>query len=136
MTALTQNQSTPLRAGEIVNARIGASTTIYQGALLEIAATGYCSGATKGAGKTYWGIALEPAATGAGETATITAHHRACAHFKGDATLDTDAEKLAALGDKAYVVDDQTVSLTAAGASAAGVIVDYDDGGVWVTLDT
>ena len=33
---------------------------------------------------------------------------------------------------KAYILDDQTVTKTAAGATAAGVIVAVDSEGVWV----
>ena len=134
MTALTAPRIAPERPGRIVQGRVGASTTIHQGALLEIAATGHVAPATKAQNKTYWGIALESAKTVAGETATIDVRHGATIHFAGDATLDTAAEKLATLGDSAYVADDQTVSTTATGSTACGVIVDYDDDGVWVAL--
>ena len=136
MTALAAPRATPTRDGRIIQARVTASTTIHQGALLEIAAAGYVSPATKGANKTYWGIARESAKTAAGESAVIEAEHGITAHFAGDASLDTAAERLAALGDAAYVIDDQTVSTTSAAATSCGTIVDYDDDGVWVRLDT
>lgn len=135
MAALTADKSTALRDGRIIRGRVGASTTIFKGALLEIAAGGTVSPATKAANKTYWGIAREAIATGAGETGVIEAEHGATVHFAGNATLDTGAEKLAALGDKAYVLDDQTVTTASDAATACGVIVDYDEDGVWVRLD-
>lgn len=136
MTALAAARGTPTRDGRIVQARVTASTTIHQGGLLEIAASGYVAPATKAASKVYWGIARDSIKTAAGESGTIEAEHGATAHFKGSADLDTAAEKLAALGDSAYVEDDQTVGTTATGATKCGVIVDYDDDGVWVRLDT
>lgn len=134
MTALAANKATATRSGRIARVAVAASQTIYQGALLEIT-TGKVSPASKAANKTYWGIAQQYAKTGASDTAVIETELGATAHFAGDGTLDTAAEKLAAVGGKAYVVDDQTVTTTAAGATACGVIVDYDDDGVWVKLD-
>lgn len=133
MAALTAERATPIREGKVVRAHVGASTTIYEGGLLEILAAGVTIPARAGASRTYWGIALESITTPAGGSGTIETLHGATAHFKGDATLDTAAEKLAAIGNKAYVVDDQTVT-TSSGDSSCGTIVDYDDDGVWVRL--
>ncbi len=132
MTALTRDRSTPIREGRIVRARVGASTTIYKGALLEITPAGTCIPASAGSGRIYWGIALESITTAAGGSGEIDALHGATAHFLTDATLDTEAEKLAALGDPAHVLDDQTVG--AGGGGSGGTIVDYDSAGVWVRL--
>ena len=57
MTALAANRIAPTRPGRRVKARVTASATIYVGALLEIAASGYVTPATKAANKKYWGIA-------------------------------------------------------------------------------
>ena len=133
MTALAAGKATAIREGAIATVRLAPNTTIYQGALLQIA-NGLVSPATKGGNLRYWGIALDAGVSGAADDVRIETRLGVTAHLATDATLDTDAEKRAALGAAAYVVDDQTVSTTAAGSTSAGVIVDFDDDGVWVRL--
>ena len=129
MAALTVDRATPIRDGEIVIAPVAATARIYQGALVEIDATGHVSPATKAADKTYFGIALSPADNtgGAAGAIEVALRRKVTAHF----AIDTTAVR----GKDAYVVDDQTVTDVATGASKCGVIVDTDDDGAWVDLD-
>ena len=134
MAALTKERATPVRDGRVIRGHVGASTTIHAGGVIELAATGQVSAASAGGSKTYWGLALESVKTGVGETATIEIQHGAVVHMLTDASLDTDAEKLAAIGGEVHLVDDQTVSTVSGGRSACGRVVDFDDDGVWVKL--
>ena len=134
MAALTAARAAPVREGRVLRGHVGASTTIHAGGILEISAAGQVSAATEGANKTYWGLALESIATGAGETGTIEIQHGAVVHMFTDASLDTAAEKLAAIGDEVAIIDDQTVTAATGGKSACGRLVDFDDDGVWIKL--
>ena len=108
------------------------STTIYQGALVALDASGYAVPGSKAATLTAAGRAEETVAnTGAdGEVSIRVA--------RGVFVFDnaTDAGKLTAAHvlKPCYIADDQTVTATADGASVAGLVIRVDDSGVAVEI--
>ena len=129
MTALSDNAGRPYREGiDVADVPLQASTTVYQGSLLEIDGNGRVKPATKAQNKTYFGVARGYAKNGttAGEE-KIDVRRKGAFHFAKSGT--------AVVGKKAYVVDDNTVTDVAAGATAVGLIIDADADGVWVELD-
>jgi len=129
MTALTDNRDTARRDGRFLIAPVGASQKIYAGALVEVDSSGNVGPAKKGSGKTYLGVAQEPADnTGGSAGALVVTIHRGTAfHFAKSGT--------AVRGKDAYALDDQTVTDVSTGASKVGRILDTDDDGVWVLVD-
>ena len=111
---------------------VKGSTTIYQGALVALDASGYAVPGSKAATLTAAGRAEETVAnTGAdGEVSIRVA--------RGVFVFDnaTDAGKLPAAHvlKPCYIADDQTVTATADGASVAGLVIRVDDSGVAVEI--
>ena len=111
---------------------VKGSTTIYQGALVALDASGYAVPGSKAATLTAAGRAEETVAnTGAdGEVSIRVA--------RGVFVFDnaTDAGKLTAAHvlKPCYIADDQTVTATADGASVAGLVIRVDDSGVAVEM--
>ena len=111
---------------------VKGSTTIYQGALVALDASGYAVPGSKAATLTAAGRAEETVAnTGAdGEVSIRVA--------RGVFVFDnaTDAGKLTAAHvlKPCYIADDQTVTATADGASVAGLVIRVDDAGVAVEI--
>lgn len=111
---------------------VKGSTTIYQGALVALDASGYAVPGSKAATLTAAGRAEETVAnTGAdGEVSIRVA--------RGVFVFDnaTDAGKLTAAHvlKPCYIADDQTVTATAEGASVAGLVIRVDDSGVAVEI--
>lgn len=131
MSALSADVSRPVREGAVIaGVPLQAGAKVRQGSLLEIDAAGRVAPAVKGAGKTYFGVALGPADNtgGAAGALKVDVLRRATVHFS-----KTGA---AVRGKKAYAADDDTVTDAPAGASACGRIVDADDDGVWVELES
>ena len=131
MTALSADVSRPVREGSVVaGAPLRAGAKVRQGSLLEIDGAGRVAPATKGGNKTYFGVALEPADNtgGAAGAKKVDVLRRAVVHMAKTGT--------AVRGKKAYAADDDTVTDAPGGASSCGRIVDVDDDGVWVELDS
>lgn len=111
---------------------VKGSTTIYQGALVALDASGYAVPGSKAATLTAAGRAEETVAnTGAdGEVSIRVA--------RGVFVFDnaTDAGKLTAAHvlKPCYIADDQTVTATDDGASVAGLVIRVDDSGVAVEI--
>ena len=129
MTALADNAGRPYRDGiYVADVPLQASTTVYQGSLVEIDAAGRVAPAAKAEGKTYFGVAFGYAKNGstAGEE-RVDVRRKGAFYFTKTGT--------AVVGKKAYVADDNTVTDVAAGATACGRIIDADADGVWVELD-
>lgn len=111
---------------------VKGSTTIYQGALVALDASGYAVPGSKAATLTAAGRAEETVAnTGAdGEVSIRVA--------RGVFVFDnaTDAGKLTAAHvlKPCYIADDQTVTATADGASVAGLVIRVDDSGIAVEI--
>lgn len=131
MTALSADVSRPVREGAVVaGVPLQAGAKVRQGGLLEIDGAGRVAPAAKGANKTYFGVALGPADNtgGAAGAEKVDVLRRAVVRMAKTGT--------AARGKKAYAADDDTVTDAPAGASSCGRIVDVDDDGVWVELDS
>lgn len=129
MTALTQNEGRIRSDGDLVgDVPVAAGAHIRQGSLLEISATGYVSPATKGAGKTYYGVSQDEADNRSGADGALKVTTRLAGMFRFDKT------GTAVRGKTAYVADDNTVTDVAAGASACGRIHGERDGQVQVYL--
>lgn len=131
MTALAADVDRPVREGLVVaGVPLQAGVRVRQGSLLEIDAAGRVRPAAKGQGKTYFGVALGPADNtgGAAGALSVDVRRRATVHMAKTGT--------AVRGKKAYAADDNTVTDASAGATACGRIVDADDDGVWVELDS
>ena len=131
MSALSRDVSRPVRAGAIVaHVPVQAAAHVRMGSLLQIDGSGNVKPATKGASLTYYGVAESPADNTGGAAGAISVESvriSGCAHFAKSGT--------AVRGKKAYVVDDNTVTDVATGATACGRIVDSDGDGVWVELE-
>ncbi len=127
MTALTRNISRDWRTGEVVTVPVAASAHVRQGSLLEIDG-GHVKPAVKAANMVIFGVAIESADNSSGSAGDlkVAVRRRGAFRFEKDAT--------AARGKEAYVVDDNTVTDKAAGASKCGVIIDKDGDGVWVDI--
>jgi hypothetical protein len=133
MTALAKDRSTPARDGRDFAIPAAASKTFYAGAILCVStATGYGTpGATattlRGLGRVKAQV-TSPASDGA----VSVEYERGCFRYANSASGDLITR--ADIGATAYVVDDQTVAKTNGTntRSAAGVIRDVDDLGVWI----
>ena len=128
MTALNKDISREYRAGDLVIVGLEKAAVVRQGSLLQIAADGFVKAAVKAANATYFGVSEEGKTGGAADgDVTVQVRRKGAFYFARSGT--------AARGKKAYVLDDNTVTDVAAGASACGLIIDTDDDGVWVELD-
>lgn len=129
MASQTRNEDRPHRDGAIVGAvPAQANVHIYQGALVEIDGNGRVKPAAAGGDKAYFGIALDECDNNPGTAGqrSVDVRRRGAVRMQKSGT--------AVVGKRAYVVDDQTVTDDDAGRSAAGIIIDADDDGVWVEL--
>lgn len=127
MTALTADRSTPFRAGAQVSDPLAVGATIYAGAMYALDASGNAVPATS-AGKAVRAVAQERVVQANGDTAV--------SGLKGSWRFGNSAAGAALtradIGAVAYVADDQTVAKT--GTAVAGVVLDIEDGDVWVDI--
>lgn len=136
MTALAQNRSTAMKAGEQYSLGVGAAQKIFQGAIVCRNATGK---AVKGSVATTLvslgrAEALADNSAGADDAIQVT-YRSGCFKYANSAAGDliTTAE----IGTDCFIVDDQTVAKTNGGAtrSIAGKVDSIDsDGSVWVWI--
>jgi hypothetical protein len=129
MTALTADRNTPRREGLSFQDPIAAGAAIFAGAMYALDATGNAVTATA-AGPAVRAVAQTAAIAANGDT--VVEGRRGVFRFEND----TGAGQLtrAAIGAKAFVLDDGTVS--SAGTAVAGIVLDVDDVGVWVEIGT
>lgn len=135
MAALTTERST----NEIANGArsivlpVKGSTTIYQGAIVAVDASGYAIPGKKATGLKAAGRAEETVVnTGADGALTIRVT-RGVFVYSNTATAANKITGADILGP-CYIEDDQTVTKLAAGASIAGTVVRVDDEGVAVEM--
>jgi hypothetical protein len=132
MTALTAERDTKQRSGAVYTRGIAANAVIFKGALVALNATGFLVPGSASTTLKSDGVAQ----------ATITG-----TAVNGEATVDVergvfrfnnsaagDAITRADIGNDCFIVDDDQVAKTNAGAtrSVAGRIEDVDAQGVWV----
>ena len=111
---------------------VKGSTTIYQGALVALDASGYAVPGSKAATLTAAGRAEETVAnTGADGEVSIRV---ARGVFVFDNAPDAGKLTAAHVLKPCYIADDQTVTATADGASVAGLVIRVDDSGVAVEI--
>ena len=132
MAALAKDRNTPSRKGNLISVPVKAATKIYAGSLVAKAAGGYAAPAAKAENLVVLGCAEVSVDNTDGADGDVHVEVRRGVFRWGNSA---GAGKIAAteIGEKkAYIVDDQTVIKTAAGSTAAGVIVGVDAEGVWV----
>jgi hypothetical protein len=131
MTALSRDRNTPSRDAVDFVFPAGAGVWIHAGALVAINATGYAVPGTTGTGLQGVGVAQASADNRTGADGDITIKvRRGC--FRLGNSAGTGAVERAHVADACYIVDDQTVTITATGKSPAGIVRDVDANGVWV----
>ncbi len=134
MTAATQDRDTKKRHGDFLALPVEASTTIYAGTLLCINSNGNAVGGSAAAGLLCVGRAEEQVINMGAAAAQYIRGARGIFLWNNSSSSDQIAETN--IGQKCYVVDNQTVALTdgAGTRSVAGVIYDLDaaTGMVWV----
>ena len=135
MAALQTDRNTQMRDGELISAPVKSGVKIYAGAIV-VAEDGYAAPGKKAENLVYLGRAEEQVdntATDAkdGDRSVLLRRGRA---FKWTNSTGNGAVGQAEFGKKVYIVDDQTVTKTAAGASDTGaaVVVGIESDGVWI----
>lgn len=130
MAALTGNrlvktkQMDPVQGGIVLNYAVVASDIIYQGALLEVAASGYVQPAGVGSGLQFAGLALEKADNSSGSAGDVTCKTLVGGFIEHDVASTT----IANIGDPVYASDDQTLTLVSTGNALVGWIVQFISG--------
>ncbi len=124
---LTADRNTARREGVSFSDPLAAGALIYAGALYALDVTGNAVKATAG-GTAVRAVAQHRADQPGGDT-RVKGERGVYCFENGTAGA---AISRANIGGVAYVVDDQTVGKT--GTAVAGVIVDFDDRGVWVDV--
>lgn len=130
MAALAADRSTPAREGEIITAGVKKETAIFAGSLVVKEAGGYAEPGKKAGSLVVLGRA-EHSVTGGAADGDVTVKIRRGV-FAWENSAGAGEITAALVGEKAYVADDQTVTKTASGATAAGKIIAVDSEGVWV----
>ena len=133
MAALTADRHTTMRDGELISVKVAAGVRIYAGALV-VSKAGYASPGEKAdSGIVYLGRAEEQVDNAGGAAAAKSVLVRRGRAFKW-ANASSGAVTQAEVGKAAYILDDQTVTKTAAGATKTdpAVVLGVDDDGVWV----
>jgi len=134
--ALAADRNTPRREGDILSGSVAAAVKIFAGALVMRNAAGYLTKGATAAGSVGVGRAEEQVDNSAGAAGDKALRFRpGTFRFKNSAAAD--AITIAEIGDKCFIVDDETVAKTdgTATRSPAGVIEDVDAQGVWVRVD-
>jgi hypothetical protein len=112
---------------------MAASAECFEGALLARDTSGNLKPGTAAAGLIAAGKCMEYALESTGVAAASNVKYRAGTFRWNNSAVNTLTK--ANIGDTVYIEDDQTVGSDATGTSPAGIMVDIDDVGVWVTVD-
>ena len=112
-----------------------ASTTIYAGALVCINAAGFAVPADATANFVVVGIAIQTKKTVASGSDKIVVRAGVIAKL-GHTSVAANKIVRADVGNAAHVVDDESVGDDGGGVDIiAGMVVGFDDDGVWVDLN-
>ncbi len=134
MAALTQDTERIEKQGKEIPAKVAASTHMFLGAWACWNAAGYLVPGADTAGLFFAGVSLENLNnTGAAGDATCKVKRKGV-HLATFASTIT----IANIGDKAYLVDDNTLDLAAATTNdiCAGTIVEFvDSTHAWVDIE-
>ena len=130
MTAATQNVSRPRRDGAVTRYGVAANVQIHQGTIVQYSgvAAGPATPAVSGETNVYLGVSLDAAdnRTGAAGDLEVDVIRSGAFYFP------FPSGSKPALGAKAYVDDDQTVSSDSSSKAPCGIVIDSDEMGVWV----
>lgn len=134
MTALAADRSTARRDGGSFSYPVAASVTCYAGGMAVLDSSGNCKPAVTATGLVPVGVFTEQIANGAVAAAVSVLVKPGIFRFGNSSS--GDAITKAEIGDRCYIVDDQTVAKTDGSGtrSIAGQIVDVGDDGVWVRV--
>jgi hypothetical protein len=124
MAALTGNYEANQKPGALIAYNVGAAKHIFRGSLVVTDdATGYAEPGADAGGKSFCGVAYEPADNSVGAAGDVGVR----VHKTGSYVYDFSggAPTQAVVGKKAYLIDDHTVALvgTAVSDVFCGVIV-------------
>ena len=134
MAVLTGDRHTPMKDGELISVPVAAAVKIYAGALV-VSKGGYAAPGEKAAsGIVYLGRAeehVDNSGGAAGDKSVLVRRGRA---FKWANAGGAGAVRQAEVGSAAYILDDQTVTKTATGATKTdpAVVLGVDSDGVWI----
>ena len=133
MTALAADRNTAERAGQDYSGPVAANVVIYAGALICLDAAGNMTPGATATTLVAAGRADERVDNTGGAAGALTVRWRR-GLFRWANSAGADEITRAEVGDTAYIVDDQTVAKTdgTSTRSAAGIIRDVDDVGVWI----
>ena len=135
MTA-TKNRNTPHRLGLSRGLLVAAAAECFAGTIAVINADGYTEPGTTATGLTAAGVFehYQENKDGADGDQVVEVK-RGNFHFANSAGADEITA--ADIGQVCFIVDDQTVAKIdgTATRSAAGIVDDVDDAGVWVNID-
>ncbi len=133
MAALTSGRNTvEILDGKTLFVPVKANTKIYEGSLVATEATGYAIAGKKAEGLNACGRAEEFVDnTGAGGSAGAKSIRVRRGIFKWENDTSNPVTQ-AHIMQKCYILDEQTVTSLATGASVAGKVIRVDDTGVVV----
>lgn len=133
--ALAQDRMTKRRAGDRFNDPVAAATTIYTGALVVLDASGNAAPGSTATGLKARGLCIERADNSNGAAGDIGVETETGVFLFANSAGADEIDRSDIKGT-AYIVDDETVAATdgSSSRSAAGVIEDVDDAGVWVRI--
>lgn len=131
MSALAAARNTP-QSLDVQRAhqswKVKGATTIWKGSLVALNA-GYAAPGATATSRIATGRALETVVNAGADGAVEVKVEEGIFKWANDGG---DPIVAASVGGTAYITDDQTVSVTATGKSAAGKIMRLDSDGVWV----
>ena len=135
MAKLTADRHTREGQGDTREFLVAATEVIFAGSVVEMDATGHAIAATAGVSQNYVGVNNERAvdnSAGADGDKTVRV-------MRGEFGLNIDGGDpvtVADVGSTVYLVDDNTIGATDAGAtlSPLGVLFDVRDGQAYVTI--
>jgi len=136
MVALTKDRNTPRLEGDLRVGPVAAATLIFAGAIVMRDAAGNLTKGRTAAGLVGVGRAEQRVDNSAGAAGDATLRYLpGC--YPYDNSAGADEITAADIGNKCFVVDDQTVAKTDNGGarSPAGIIDNVDATGVWIRFD-
>ncbi len=132
MTALTGPTATPSEEGVRRQLPLAAGVTVYQGAQVVLNSGGWAEPGNAAAGLVAVGRAKTTVSNvGGANGAAVVEVERGTFRWAND-TVNPVTQ--ANVGQSAYVLDDQTVSILGTSRSVAGIVFQVDASGVWVAI--
>ncbi len=134
MSACAADRNTPRRDGFSFSYPVAANVTCYAGAIAVLDSAGNCKPAVTATGLVPVGVFQEQITNGA-SAAAVNVMVRPGIYRVGNSAAADEITK-AEIGDRCYLVDDQTVAKTDGSStrSLAGIVEDVDSSGVWVDI--